>query len=310
MAGDSFHLDVGQAILAASGNWYKNVQFLGRGGNAVAYLVLATSGHNEGNLFALKVFRRLSDAGRRARFLEEISFLQQCEHPAIMRVYDEGEFTAGQETYPFVVAEYLPSTLAQIPLEAMTITEKLTFTMQLLSAVAFLQGAEQPIVHRDIKPQNIFLKGRSCVLGDFGLMKRLDGVDDVDREVFRQSIGPGMPYRYRTPDLVAYARGEAPLTVKSDVFQLGLVVAELFTGRNVCKISADLLAPVELEKLPFIRGTLGGSLAALIRKMLEFNPAERPLARDLLNPWQRNFMDAVIAAHTLDGEVFSPLMPR
>ncbi len=209
---DSFFLDIGQGVLALSNEWYKNVQFLGSGGNAVTFLVLATSGEHQGNLFALKVFRRLSNPERRAKFLEEISFLKRCDHPSIMRVYDEGEYSSGQNTYPFVVAEYLPTTLAQVPLESINLIEKFSYTMQLLSALAFLQAADPPIVHRDIKPTNIFIKGRSCVLGDFGLMKRLDGTDEADRKVFKQSIGPGMPYRYRTPDLVDYALGKANLT--------------------------------------------------------------------------------------------------
>ena len=59
------------------------------------------------------------------------------------------------------------------------------------------------------------------MLGDFGLMKLLDDTNVEDREIFKESIGPGMPFYYRTPDLVAYAKNEAQLTVKSDVFQLG-----------------------------------------------------------------------------------------
>lgn len=114
-AADSIYFDVGQGIKADSGVWYKNVQTLGTGANAVTCLVSATSGPNKGVLFALKVFRKLSNPQRRAAFLKEVGFLKTCSHPSVMRVFDTGLFTAydsgAKLEYPFVVAEYLPTTL-------------------------------------------------------------------------------------------------------------------------------------------------------------------------------------------------------
>ncbi len=121
--------------------------------------------------------------------------------------------------------------------------------------------------------------------GDFGLMKVLDGSEEVDREIFKESVGVGMPYYYRTPDLVAYANNKAPISTKSDVFQLGLVITQLFTGRNPCKVAPKNLDPVELEQLNIISGKLGGSISNLINKMLCTNPNERVSAADLIDPW-------------------------
>ena len=87
---------------------YTCLQRLGTGGTAETYLMLAVSGPLRGQLFAVKVFRRLSKPDWRANFLDEIKFLQGCDHPAVMRVFDEGLYL---EKHPFVVAEYLPGTL-------------------------------------------------------------------------------------------------------------------------------------------------------------------------------------------------------
>src|SRR5438034_9788292 len=82
MAGtDSIYFAVGKGIKAESGVWYHNVQTLGTGANAVTFLVAATEGPNKGVLFALKVFRKLSDPQRRAAFLKEVGFLKTCAHP-------------------------------------------------------------------------------------------------------------------------------------------------------------------------------------------------------------------------------------
>ena len=67
---------------------YKCLQRLGWGGSAETYLMLSTAGLLRGQLFAVKVFRRLSRPEWQANFLDEIKFLQSCNHPAVMRVFD------------------------------------------------------------------------------------------------------------------------------------------------------------------------------------------------------------------------------
>ena len=306
---DSLFLPPGKSIRGSSGSWYQIEQRLGAGGTAVTYLVICTSGRHHGVLFALKFFRRLSKPERRQAFLDEAAFLKEADHPAVMRVYDDGEFKIDGATqeYPFLVAEYLPRTLFQVVRANSTpITEKLAFATQLLSALAYLDGQDPPVVHRDVKPQNIFVKGRACVLGDFGLLKVLGSDDAIDRDVFKESVGIGMPYFYRSPDLVDYANQMAPLTTKSDVFQLGLVLAELFTGRNPCirPDNDDPLTPVELEPLGSIESGLSGLIAEPIRMMLELDPDKRPAACELQDRWLGAFDAAAAASRNLGGTVF------
>jgi serine/threonine protein kinase len=307
---DSIFLSLQQGIQARSGIWYNNMQTLGTGGNAVTFLVLASSGPHRGIPFALKIFRKLSMPERRDRFLEEVEFLRTCEHPAIMRIYDDGVFSVviDDQTYqyPFVVAEYLPSTLHDAMRGNFSLVQKVSYALQLLSALQFLNCLTPKVVHRDIKPKNIFIKGNSCVLGDFGLMKRLDGHEEVDRDVFKESIGPGMPFFYRTPDLVAYANNESDLTTKSDVFQLGLVVAEMFTGWNPARKPPDnnMYAPVELAPLGHIGGAQAPGIRHLIESMLNFNCQTRPDAAAIIDPWRGVLFEAVERSHELDGHAF------
>jgi serine/threonine protein kinase len=305
---DYFNLNIGQSVQSERGVWYRNIQFLGAGGNAVTFLILCTSGSHRGVMFALKVFRVISSQERRRKFLEEREFLESgCDHPSIMRVFDTGVFTHGEDEYPFVVSEYLPLTLAdKIRERSASMVEKLSYTLQLLSALEYLDSLPNPVVHRDVKPQNMFLKGQSCVLGDFGLMKLIESEEEVDRAIFKESMLPGMPRFYRTPDLIAYANNEAGITTKSDVFQLGLVVAELFTGRNpaVGPPADNLLAPLHMEPLQWVPGRIGSGIAALIRRMLVLNPADRESASQLIDPWRGAFDDAITRAHELEGKAF------
>src|SRR5258708_36802985 len=100
-------LATNERLQAKSEVWYRIVQRLAGGGNADAYLAIATSGPNRGLWFAIKLFRQPSQQARLDKFLEEIGFLLECDHPSIMRVYDSGV----HQNHPFLVAEYLPSTL-------------------------------------------------------------------------------------------------------------------------------------------------------------------------------------------------------
>ena len=217
-------LSIGQSIRSTSGFYYRTVQWLGSGGNSIVYLVHATSGEYRGVLFALKVFARLSEPTRLERFRQEAAFLRRCTHPSIMRIYDDGIYSITEGTekkeYPFVIVDYLPSTLFNLIRGSTNIAERVTYILQLLSALSYLERHAPPVLHRDIKPKNIFTKGNSCVLGDFGLMKFLGEKDETDHELYLKSTGTGMPFFYRTPDLISYAKDKTPLSTKSDIFQL------------------------------------------------------------------------------------------
>ena len=156
---DFFQLKPLQSIQSERKIWYRNIQFLGMGGNAITYLVLCTSEFYKGIPFALKVFRVISREERKVKFLAEREFLETgCNHPSIMRVFDSGVFRNAQgEEFPFVVTEYLPLTLREvIRSQRVTIVEKTSYVLQLLSALSYLDTLAVPVVHRDIKPRTFF----------------------------------------------------------------------------------------------------------------------------------------------------------
>lgn len=303
-ASDEVALGFKQGIQSESGWWYNNLQRLGRGGSAVTQLMIAGGGPFKGTPFAIKIFRRVSKPERRDSFIKEMIFLRECSHPGIMRTFDEGLYRGD---HPFVVAEYLPQTLRQvIRAGSASMVEKLSFMLQLLSSLDYLAALPTPVVHRDIKPQNVFVKGGASVLGDFGLMKHLDGIKEEDAEdVLKHSVGHGMPFFYRTPDQVAYLRGESELTVASDVFQLGLLAAELFTGRNPEKRveHGDFCSDVELERLGFIPGSSGRIIADLILSMLEMDRTKRPQAGTMLELWKGVFFQVASLQFAIEGRV-------
>jgi serine/threonine protein kinase len=299
---------IGKIVVSKQETKYRIVQHLANGGNCDVFLTVAVAGERKGLLFALKIFMRVDDAARTKRFFEEIELLRNSDHPAIMKIFDDGNLRVASggtfKEYPFAIADYYPLTLAEAMRRQLWLPQKVIYTLQLLSALYYLESRSPPIVHRDVKPQNIFVKGHSCALGDFGLMKALDTNKEPDEVIIKASSGPGMPKWYRTPDLVAYGRGEQVLTCSSDIFQLGLVAAELFSGRNPLKRAEKFLDPVELETLREIPGTLGLAIKDGIEGMLVLEVKARESVQRLLEQWEGILSQVADHYNNLEGKVF------
>src|SRR6266496_4266845 len=115
---------------------YEKLDTAGQGGVGKVSKVVATSGTRKGVLFAVKVFRPDSPTKEEWKqdFMREVHVLRDCDHPAIVKVFDEGVLEDGR---PFFVMEYLPRTLWQAMHEGELVElAKLGVVLQLLSALA------------------------------------------------------------------------------------------------------------------------------------------------------------------------------
>lgn len=291
------YLEPGKSIFAqGSKTYYKIIKYLGQGGNAIAFRVQCTDGPYRGIAFVLKVQYNLSTPARRERFARETSFLKNETHPAILRHFDDGEYHLPDgRIYPFVITNYCPQNLETLIQQGnISFPTKVLYACQLLSALQLLQ--KRNIIHRDIKPNNIFINGSDAILGDFGLIKALNSAEDtmladdddiqmINDTAFHSADGyVAMPYFYRTPELVAYANKQDILHIESDVFQLGLVLAKLFTGENPLVESTDIRAPIQLNRLGRVVDTQdGGLIFNLLRSMLVLDYKERAKIDELLS---------------------------
>ncbi|ADE85160.1 serine/threonine-protein kinase [Rhodobacter capsulatus] len=282
---DHFHLKHLQSVKAEGGNFYRNQKFLGKGGNGTAFLVTCTSGANQGIQFALKVFHKISDEKRRSRFLGEIRHYRSLNHPALLKVYDEGTYVSGDREYPFAVIDYVPRNLESMigrgGAPQISRLEAVRYVYNIASAVNYLHAQPQPIVHRDIKPANILVDGHSAKLGDLGLAKVLLGEHDEMTEEFNAYAA--MPYFYRTPELVEIARGKnIALSPASDVYQLGLVLYRCVTGFNPQKPPvSNIKEEIELDVRPVI-GAASELLNELFGWIFQSDPTKRPNTLQLL----------------------------
>lgn len=222
--------------------YYVILKKLGNGGNGTAYLALSTSGCHSGCYFVIKILYKIDQEDRVERFKKEIDFLSTSNHPSIIKLYEHGYHTINDQQIPYYVMDYMPTTLENVLCSSggkLPLEKAFLYTTQLLSALQYLQSKK--IVHRDIKPENIFINGNHVILGDFGLIKDLSTqtditqseIKDLEESIFSSiSNGNAMPYNYRTPQLVNYINKKGPLSLKSDIFQLGITLMIMFTGEH------------------------------------------------------------------------------
>ena len=251
------------ALLAAR---YRIVALVGKGGMGEVYraddLILGQS-------VALKFLPEAASDNEELlnRFRNEVRMARRVSHANVCRVYDVGE-AEGQTflSMEYVDGEDLASLLRRIgrvpPDKAVEIARQLCAGL----AAAHREG----VLHRDLKPANIMLDGRGhAVLTDFGLAALGDQIRSPE-------VRSGTP-AYMAPEQLAGRE----VTGKSDLYALGLVLYEIFTGRRA--FEAETLAEivrVRNEK-PVSNPSswvkdLDPAVERVIMRCLEADPAKRP----------------------------------
>jgi len=196
-------------------------QEIGRGGMATVY---RAHDRHLGRFVAIKVLSAdLSQAVNKERFQREIAVMARLVHPGIVALFDSGE-VGGRLYYvmPFVAGETLRVRLLR---ERRTTAEAaLAFCADIAEALAYAHGFG--IVHRDVKPENIFTVGGRAVLADFGIARIADERTIV--EEVRTTAGTIVgTVAYMSPE---QATGQAQIDGRSDLYSLGCVLYELLTG--------------------------------------------------------------------------------
>jgi eukaryotic-like serine/threonine-protein kinase len=180
-----------------------------------------------GNDVAIKVLNPLrATSEKRKRFQNEILFSSQARHPHIIRVRDSGVMTIEGHSTLFYVMPLLRGSLRKLLPTVTDISQRLKYFDQLLSGVeaAHLQG----VVHRDLKPENVLYDAEKDVLvvADFGIAHFTD--EELYTAVETKDGDRLANFQYAAPE--QRSRGQVT-DIRTDIFALGLMLNEFFTGQ-------------------------------------------------------------------------------
>ena len=243
---------------------------IGSGGMATVYRAQDLRHHRP---VAVKVLRpELAAVLGPARFLREIEIAANLTHPHILPLHDSGE-AAGLLFYvmPFVQGESLRDRLTRDG--ALPIPDAVRVLHDVADALAYAH--DHNVVHRDIKPDNVMLAGRHATVTDFGIAK---AVSDAASSATITSAGVSIG----TPAYMAPEQCAAGPNVdhRADLYAFGVLAYEILAGRlpftgptTQAILAAHVMeAPAPLQE---VRRDVPGSLAAVVMRCLEKNPADR-----------------------------------
>lgn len=243
---------------------------LGQGAFGTTYMA-----HWRGAQVAVKCVTVRSEA-ELLNFLREVECLAALRHPNVVPflgavLQDQGRC--------WLISEFMPGgTLAQWlhgdkgPLGPnKPLLQRAQRALDVCRALAALEACAPPLLHRDVKPSNVFMDGSGTArLGDFGLARPMP----TSRATLTGETGT---YLYMSPEMVRHEVYDS----KTDVWSFGVLLAELLTGH--IPYQHTFMTPVQIamgvadEKLqPLLPGQLPTELLVLCHACCDFDPDMRP----------------------------------
>jgi serine/threonine protein kinase len=245
---------------------YRIIALLGRGGMGEVY---RADDLTLGQPVALKFLpeEAAQNPNLLDRFKNEVRIARRVSHPNVCRVYDVGDIDGATFfTMEYVDGEDLSSLMRRIG--RLPSDKALEIARQLCAGLAAAHN--QHVLHRDLKPANIMLDGRGqVVITDFGLAGFAEQIQAGD-------IRSGTP-AYMSPEQL---EGKE-VTERSDIYSLGLVLYEVFTGKRALSgDAATARTRTQMSSAPATPASIvrdiDPTVERVILRCLEANPTSRP----------------------------------
>ncbi|HLE61886.1 MAG TPA: serine/threonine-protein kinase [Pyrinomonadaceae bacterium] len=235
---------------------YRIVGLIGKGGMGEVY---RADDLKLGQPVALKFLPEtlLRDGAALARFHREVRVARQVSHRNVCRVYDIGEVNGDHFlSMEFIKGEELSSLLRRIG--RLPSDKAVQIARQICAGLA--AAHEAGVLHRDLKPSNVMIDGDgNARILDFGLA----GLSEEFRD---EEISSGTP-AYMAPEQLD---GSA-VTVRSDIYSLGVVLYELFTGKRAFEASSlnDLIRLRRSDTTPTTPTAIVKDLDPIIESVID-----------------------------------------
>ena len=276
---------------------YKIDKQIGQGGMGAVYIA---TDERFGSTVAIKETLCMDDNFRKA-IEREARLLNSLKHSALPRVSDHFEESNGQ----FLVMEYIPgddvASILERDQRPFPVEQVVGWAHDLLDALDYLHNQEIPVIHRDIKPQNLKITPRGqIILLDFGLAK--GNPTDASHQTAAKSIF-GYSKNYASLEQIQ-GTGTDP---RSDLYSLAATLYHLIT--NVAPEDALTRAMAVLSQKPdplvpanMVNPAVPAGVAGVLQKALDLNASERPSSAAEM---RKMLMESENYAYLTDGAAFA-----
>lgn len=251
-------------ILKTAFDEYTIVEQIGEGGNGTVYK--ATDSDNLS--VAVKVVPKNISKEKLKRFKNEIYFCLKNPNDYIINVLDNGVYSDEKQEYIFYVMPLYVKSLRQLMKEGISADQSMKAFADICKGLAFAHS--KGCIHRDLKPENILFDGKNhYIIADFGIahFKNSDKLTTVETKESSRLAN----FSYHAPE---QSEVGGSITASTDIFALGLILNEMFTGKIP---SGDNYKKISEVNADF------AFLDKVVQKMLSQNPNERYQSIDELN---------------------------
>ena len=290
-------LDCGRSVKVGKRNVLVE-RLLGSGAFGVVFRVKDTS---DGRVFALKDVECKSDS-QIEKVVREVNALIAAKHQHILEIMGVDTYKPAQNTHFLILTEFCSGGDLNKRLDRGSSHElNMKWVHQLADAVNYLHSHQPPIVHRDLKADNVFLTNplaEDIKLGDLGLAREFVATQDEETlESYYMTSGVG-PTHWMAPEFFIQHYNE-----KADIFSLGVLYYGIF-ARHFERFGATKMYGV-FVKIPEVQFKVGlgfamymmkrelvvpfgasfqasSGMKRLVQDMLRFQPDERPRSDEVL----------------------------
>lgn len=223
--------------------------------------------------YALKVISCGEDHGRYERALSEIRIMKSMHsYVRSIRLLDSEVVAEGNNTWVFLLEEYCTPLVTYLKQKPMRYEQRILLVEELCDAL--IQCRKIGVMHRDIKPHNLFIntEGRLC-LGDFGSARLISEVEEK-----RYLVGT---MKYMAPEVYSVGR----YTEQSEIYAVGMVLYQLLRDTKTPRADGEEIREIEnrmagnpLPDLAIEEPELKQIVMDAIHKLCAYDPAERPIS--------------------------------
>ncbi|KAI7736507.1 hypothetical protein M8C21_033574 [Ambrosia artemisiifolia] len=222
------------------------------------------------------------------RLYSEVHLLKNLNHTSIMRFYTSW-IDSDKRTFNFITEMFTAGSLREYRQKYKRVHMRAIkdWARQILEGLAYLHSHNPPVIHRDLKCDNIFINGNlgQVKIGDLGLAATLCDSQHAHSNINYSLFSNTYTYVTGTPEFMAPEMYEEDYNELVDIYSFGMCVLEMLTSEypySECSNPAQIYKKVTLGKLPKALDHIECEVAKrFIEKCLE-NASSRPSARELL----------------------------